>query len=59
LECLGKTLDALTPDERLFVNTPTNPLPLAQVKSAGEKLTFEMLECEYFLDLGRIEKVSP
>lgn len=57
LECLGKALGALTPDGRLFVNIQTNPLPLAEVESAGEKLTFEMLGCEYFLDLGRVEKV--
>lgn len=57
LECLGKTLDALTPDGKLFINIQTNPLPLAQVESEGEKLTFEMLGCEYLLDLGRVEKV--
>lgn len=54
--CLQKTLNALTPRGRLFINIQTNPLSSAMVGSRDDQLIFEMTRCHYFMDLGRVEK---
>lgn len=53
---LHKTLRALTNNGQLFINIQTNPLPLVTVRNGDDELTFEMTRCEYFLDLGLVEK---
>ena len=53
---LFKTLRALNPSGRLFINIQRNPLPRAQVGPPGDRLTFEMNQCVYFMDLGFVEK---
>jgi SAM-dependent methyltransferase len=54
--CLRKSLRALAPGGRLFINIQNNPMPFVAVGDRGERLTFEMLRCDYFLEVGRVEK---
>ncbi len=53
---LFKTLRALTPSGRLFINVQRNPLPRARVGPSENPLTFEMTDCIYSMDLGFVEK---
>jgi SAM-dependent methyltransferase len=53
---IKKTLNALTSDGRLFINIQTNPLTYASIGNGEEQLTFEMTRCNYFLELGLVEK---
>jgi len=54
--CLEKTLLALTPSGRMFINIQSNPLPMVIVSDGKDQVTFEMSNCRYFLDMGRVEK---
>jgi hypothetical protein len=56
ITCLRKTLTALTPSGRLFINIQRNPLPIANIETPQGQLTFKMANCEYFLDLNLVEK---
>jgi hypothetical protein len=56
LRCLEKTLQALSPDGRLFINIQSNPLPFATIDCGDDQLLFEMTRCAYFLDLRFVEK---
>lgn len=56
LDCLHKTLNALTIDGRLFINIQINPLPFITIENNEEMLTFSMTECNYFLEMGYVEK---
>lgn len=56
ITCVHKILNALTSNGRLFINIQSNPLMFAAVEVGGERLTFEMTRCVYFMDLRRVEK---
>jgi SAM-dependent methyltransferase len=56
VRCLEKTLRALTPGGRLFINIQTNPPPFATINCADHQLIFQMTRCAYFLELGLVEK---
>ena len=56
LACLQKTLRALSPHGRLFINTQANPSPYVSVCNGDETLTFEMTRCNYSLESRYVEK---
>lgn len=56
VRCLERTLRALVPGGRLFINIQTNPLPFTTIECGADQLTFEMTRCAYFLELGLVEK---
>jgi hypothetical protein len=56
LNCLHKTLQALMPHGRLFINIQTNPQSFITIETSEQLLTFEMAQCNYFLELGYVEK---
>jgi SAM-dependent methyltransferase len=56
VDSLGKSLRALAPGGRLFINIQDNPLPFVAIGDGEERLTFEMLRCNYSLELGQVEK---
>lgn len=55
-DCFKKILESLTSDGQLFINIQTNPLPLVKVKTDRGWLIFEMTYCNYFFELGYVEK---
>jgi hypothetical protein len=56
LRCLDKTLLALAPGGRMFINIQSNPLPIVMVNNGDDQMKFEMSRCDYFLELGYVEK---
>jgi hypothetical protein len=54
--CIEKTLLALTRNGVLFINIQTNPLASAVLDVSGGELIFDMTRCDYFMDIGIVEK---